>query len=163
MAGVEIGVLVDVNVGLPRCGIAPGEPAVVLATHIATDLVLRGVMGYEAAAVGIADRAAREANPQGDGTAAVDGALDAWPGCTACTSRAGGTGTFDITGAIEGITEIQAGSYVLMDTAYAQLDIPFEQAFSVLGTVLSRPRPEQCAADNGHRPAPSTTATPVKG
>ena len=62
---------------------------------------------------------------------------------------AGGTGTYDITGAMEGITEIQAGSYVLMDTAYAKLDIPFEQAFSILGTVLSRPRPEQCATDAG--------------
>ena len=40
-------------------------------------------------------------------------------------------------------------SYVLMDTAYAQLDIPFDQAFSVLSTVLSRPRREQCATDAG--------------
>jgi D-serine deaminase-like pyridoxal phosphate-dependent protein len=52
---------------------------------------------------------------------------------------------------VEGVTEIQAGSYVLMDTAYAQLDIPFEKAFSVLGTVLSRPSPTMCVADNGHK------------
>jgi D-serine deaminase-like pyridoxal phosphate-dependent protein len=64
---------------------------------------------------------------------------------------AGGTGTYDITGGMEGITEIQAGSYVLMDTAYAKLDIPFELAFSVLGTVLSRQRPDMCVADNGHK------------
>ena len=62
---------------------------------------------------------------------------------------AGGTGTFDITGRMEGITEIQAGSYVLMDTAYGKLGLPFEPAFSILATVLSRPRPEQCAADAG--------------
>ena len=36
------------------------------------------------------------------------------------------------------MTEIQAGSYVLMDTAYAKAGVPFEQAFSVLGTVISR-------------------------
>jgi D-serine deaminase-like pyridoxal phosphate-dependent protein len=65
---------------------------------------------------------------------------------------------------MEGITEIQAGSYVLMDTAYAKLDIPFEQAFSVLGTVLSRPRPEQCAADNGHKACSQDHGNPdVKG
>jgi len=50
---------------------------------------------------------------------------------------------------MEGITEVQAGSYVLMDTAYAKLGLPFEMAFSILGTVLSRPRPEQCATDSG--------------
>jgi D-serine deaminase-like pyridoxal phosphate-dependent protein len=62
---------------------------------------------------------------------------------------AGGTGTFDITGALEGITEIQAGSYALMDTAYAKLDIPFERAFSILSTVLSRPKPELGVTDSG--------------
>jgi D-serine deaminase-like pyridoxal phosphate-dependent protein len=77
---------------------------------------------------------------------------------------AGGTGTYDITGRMDGITEIQAGSYVLMDTAYAKLGLPFEQAFSVLGTVLSRPRPEQCAADNGHKACSQDHGNPgVKG
>jgi D-serine deaminase-like pyridoxal phosphate-dependent protein len=62
------------------------------------------------------------------------------------------------------MTEIQAGSYVLMDTAYAKLDIPFEQAFTVLGTVLSRPRPEQLAADNGHKACSIDHGNPsVKG
>jgi D-serine deaminase-like pyridoxal phosphate-dependent protein len=37
MCGVEVGVLVDVNVGMPRCGIAPGEPAVSLAKRSATE------------------------------------------------------------------------------------------------------------------------------
>jgi D-serine deaminase-like pyridoxal phosphate-dependent protein len=64
---------------------------------------------------------------------------------------AGGTGTYDITGRTDGITEIQAGSYVLMDTAYGKLDLPFEHAFSVLGTVVSRPRPNMCVADCGHK------------
>ena len=54
---------------------------------------------------------------------------------------AGGTGTYDISGRIDGITEIQAGSYVLMDTDYGSVDVPFEQAFWVLGTVVSRPTP----------------------
>ena len=47
---------------------------------------------------------------------------------------AGGTGTFDCN---DQATEIQAGSYALMDTAYAKLDLPFEQAFWVLATVIS--------------------------
>jgi D-serine deaminase-like pyridoxal phosphate-dependent protein len=153
-AGVEVGVLIDVNVGLPRCGIAPGEPAVELAKLVdATNgVVLRGMMGYEGHVVGLEDRAEREPRA----TKAMDRLLESVKmtreaGLSCEIVSAGGTGTYDITGGMEGITEIQAGSYALMDTAYAKLDIPFEQAFSVLGTVLSRPRPDQCAADCGHK------------
>jgi D-serine deaminase-like pyridoxal phosphate-dependent protein len=77
---------------------------------------------------------------------------------------AGGTGTYDITGQMDGITEIQAGSYVLMDTAYAKLDIPFELAFSILGTVLSRPSPNTCVTDSGHKSCTEDHGNPsVKG
>jgi D-serine deaminase-like pyridoxal phosphate-dependent protein len=166
-ANVEIGVLVDVNVGLPRCGIAPGEPAVALAKRVegTQGVRFRGFMGYEGHVVAIEDRAQREEKA----TRAMDRLLS-----TARLARderlrveivsGGGTGTYDITGALEGMTEIQAGSYVLMDTAYAKLDIPFELAFTVLGTVLSRPRPEQCAADNGHKACSIDHGNPsVKG
>jgi len=167
MAGVEIGVLVDVNVGLPRCGIAPGEPALELAKRVdETDgVVLRGLMGYEGHVVGMADRSEREAKAAKAmerllGTARM--VREAGLRCDVVSG--GGTGTYDITGAMEGITEVQAGSYVLMDTAYAALDVPFELAFSVLGTVLSRPRPEQCAADNGHKACSVDHGNPaVKG
>lgn len=151
-AAADIGVVIDVNVGLPRCGIAPGDDAVALAERIAQTpgLVLRGMMGYEGHVVGIADRADREpraAKAMERLLSTVEMARER--GLPIEIVSAGGTGTYDITGALDGITEIQAGSYVLMDTAYAKLDIPFEQAFSVLATVLSRPRPEQCAADAG--------------
>lgn len=152
MAGTEVGVLVDVNVGLPRCGIAPGEPAVELARQVDTmeGVVLRGLMGYEGHVVGIAGRAEREEKARKSMerlTSTV--AMVRAAGLPCDIVSAGGSGTYDITGNIDGITEIQAGSYVLWDTAYAQLDTPFEKAFSVLGTVLSRPRPEQCATDSG--------------
>ncbi|MHB8375585.1 MAG: alanine racemase [Dehalococcoidia bacterium] len=166
-AGVEVGVLVDVGVGLPRCGIAPGEPAVALARRVdATDGVrLCGVMGYEGHVVGIEDRGERTSRA----TKAIDRLLDTArmmrdAGLRCEIVSAGGTGTYDITGRMAGVTEIQAGSYVLMDTAYAKLGIPFEQAFSVLGTVLSRPRPEQCASDNGHKACSMDHGNPaVKG
>jgi D-serine deaminase-like pyridoxal phosphate-dependent protein len=47
---------------------------------------------------------------------------------------AGGTGTYDLN---TWATEIQAGSYALMDTAYAKLGLPFAHALSVLSTVIS--------------------------
>ena len=58
---------------------------------------------------------------------------------------AGGTGTWDLN---TWATEIQAGSYALMDTAYAQLDLPFRQALSVLATVVSV-SPRHAVADCG--------------
>jgi len=150
--GMEVGVLVDVNVGLPRCGIAPGEPALALARLVeATEGVrLRGLMGYEGHAVGLEDRSEREARAAKAMGRLLDTArLVREAGLPCDIVSAGGTGTYDITGRMEGITEVQAGSYVLMDTAYAKLDIPFELAFCILTTVLSRPRPEQCATDGG--------------
>jgi D-serine deaminase-like pyridoxal phosphate-dependent protein len=64
---------------------------------------------------------------------------------------AGGTGTFDISGRVAGVTEIQAGSYALMDTDYAAVGVPFEQAFWVLGTVVSTPATDRCVIDAGHK------------
>jgi D-serine deaminase-like pyridoxal phosphate-dependent protein len=58
----------------------------------------------------------------------------------------GGTGTWDIN---HSITELQAGSYLLMDTAYGHLDLPFEPALFVVGTVVSRSRRGFAVADVG--------------
>ncbi|MEX0800475.1 MAG: alanine racemase [Dehalococcoidia bacterium] len=153
-AGSEVGVLVEVSIGF-RCGVAPGEPALALARRAAdtTGVSLRGLMGYEGHAVGLEDRASRETTTR---AAVVDRLLPSVrlvreAGLPCDIVSAGGTGTFDITGRIEGVTEIQAGSYVLMDTAYARLGLPFEQALSLLGTVLSRPSAAMCVADCGHK------------
>lgn len=153
-AGVEVGVLVDVNVGMPRCGIAPGGEAVALARRVAdtAGVRLRGVMGYEGHVVGREDRAKREEGARKAMESLLATArMMREAGLPCDIVSAGGTGTYDITGRMEGVTEIQAGSYVLMDTAYAKLDIPFEKALTVLGTVLSRPNPALCVADCGHK------------
>ena len=153
-SGVEVGALVDVNVGQNRCGVSPGGEAVALAKRIvdARGVKLKGLMGYEGHAVGIAGRAEREtavrrAMERLVSTAAMF--VDA--GLPTPIVSAGGTGSYDISGALEGITEIQAGSYALMDTDYGKLGLPFEQALFVLGTVISRPVPERCVADSGHK------------
>ena len=150
----EIGVLVDVNVGQNRCGVAPAEAAVSLARRVASarNVRLRGVMGYEGHLVAVADRAARDARTREAMAALVATArLLRQAGLPCDVVSAGGTGTYDITGRIDGITEIQAGSYVLMDSDYGRLDVPFEQAFWVLGTVISRPTSTRCVADCGHK------------
>ena len=50
----------------------------------------------------------------------------------------GGTGTYDLAAAAGALTEVQAGSYVLMDGRYGTLDLPFEQALYCVTTVISR-------------------------
>lgn len=153
-ARLAIGVLVDVNVGQERCGVAPGEPAVALARIVADagGLRLRGVMGYEGHLQPLRDRAERDARARAamwNLVATAEQIRAAGLPCDVVSS--GGTGTYDISGRVAGVTEIQAGSYALMDSDYAAVGVPFEQACTVLGTVVSRPSPERCVADCGHK------------
>jgi len=162
-----IGILVDINVGQGRCGVAPGAAALALATRVAatTGVRLRGVMGYEGHLQAIADRAERKrrASAAMNDLVATAGLLQE-SGLPCDVVSGGGTGTYDISGRVPGVTEIQAGSYVLMDTDYARLNLPFEHAFSVLGTVVSKPGADYCVADCGHKSMTKDHGLPsVKG
>ena len=123
-------VLVDVNVGLPRCGCAPEEAGRLAERARARGLSVRGVMGYEGHVVGLEDRRSREEMT----AASMALLLHAHELVGGDLVSAGGTGTYDIN---TWATEIQAGSYALMDTAYAKLGLPFAQALTVLSTVIS--------------------------
>jgi D-serine deaminase-like pyridoxal phosphate-dependent protein len=163
----EIGVLVDLNVGQNRCGVAPGRDALELAKRVVRTpgVKLRGVMGYEGHLQPIAERVDRERQAR----AAMDQLVGTAQmlresGLPCDVVSGGGTGTYDISGRVPGVTEIQAGSYVVMDTDYARLGLPFEQAFSVLGTVVSRAADGYCVADCGHKSMTKDHGLPgVKG
>jgi D-serine deaminase-like pyridoxal phosphate-dependent protein len=153
-AGVIIGILVDVNVGQNRCGVNSEHDALVLARSVADarGVRLRGVMGYEGHAQPIRDRLERTAAAQRAMSILTAVARRLRNEGLACeVVSAGGTGTYDISGRTRDVTEIQAGSYVLMDSDYADVGVPFEQAFWVLGTVVSRPEPDRLVADCGHK------------
>jgi D-threonine aldolase len=123
-------VLIDVNVGLPRCGCDPADAGRLADQARRAGLEVRGVMGYEGHVVGLEDRAARA-----DGVAASMGVLAAaHDRVGGPVISGGGTGTWDLN---HTVTELQAGSYTLMDTAYDRLRLPFRRALSVLGTVVS--------------------------
>ncbi len=123
-------VLIDVEVGLPRCGCSPDDAPRLAEAARAAGLEVRGVMGYEGHLMMVGDRAER-----------IDRVGAAMELLTAAHDRVGGdivsgggTGTFDTN---TWCTEIQAGSYTLMDTQYTTLDLPFELALGVLATVIS--------------------------
>ncbi|AXC16284.1 low-specificity D-threonine aldolase (plasmid) [Acidisarcina polymorpha] len=61
----------------------------------------------------------------------------------------GGTGTYDAAGAFPGITEIQAGSYLLMDTLYFDRGSRFQRALTLLATVISQPNAHRAVLDCG--------------
>jgi D-threonine aldolase len=123
-------VVIDVNVGLPRCGCDPGDAGSLADLARARGLEVRGVMGYEGHIVGVPERATRieKIKP------AMDALLAAHGDVGGDLVSAGGTGTYDIN---TWATEIQAGSYALMDTAYTELGLPFGQALSIEATVIS--------------------------
>jgi D-serine deaminase-like pyridoxal phosphate-dependent protein len=137
---LELGVLIEVNVGLPRCGVKP-EKAAEIARLIdkAPGLALRGVMGYEGHLVMNKDEDVRikeTKKSMGMLVQAAEFVRETGMRCEIVSG--GGTGTYNITGAFPGITEVQAGSYVMMDTTYEKLNLGFKKAVTIMSTVQSR-------------------------
>ena len=130
VAGGVAEVVIDVNVGLPRCGCDPAHAGRLADRARAGGLEVRGVMGYEGHIVGVADRVRRIEMIE----PAMTALMRAHEDVGGEVISAGGTGTFDIN---IWATEIQAGSYALMDTAYTTLGLPFAQALYVEATVIS--------------------------
>jgi D-serine deaminase-like pyridoxal phosphate-dependent protein len=63
---------------------------------------------------------------------------------------AGGTATWEWTAAYPGITEIQAGTYVVMDMFHGRMVGGFEHALTVQSTVIGRP-PSRIILDVGSK------------
>jgi D-serine deaminase-like pyridoxal phosphate-dependent protein len=134
-------VVVDVSVGMPRCGCAPEDAGRLAELARATGLDVRGVMGYEGHVVGLADREKRVAMT----AASMEMLARAHALVGGDVISAGGTGTYDIN---TYATEIQAGSYALMDNAYAELALPFRRALAIVATVIHA-EPTHAVADCG--------------
>ncbi len=150
-AGVPLQVLVDIDGGLGRCGVLPGEPALALAQlAIAEGLLFRGLTGYEGHCVRLAPGPEKIEAAQQAMAKLVDTAmLMRAKGLAVDIVSAGGTGTYSISGRVPGITEIQGGSYLVMDTDYHTVRPEFAPALSVLGTVISKPNKQRFVLNIG--------------
>ncbi len=146
-------VLLDIDVGQGRTGIAPGSRVLELARHVAAQprLELAGVMGYEGHLQMLRgaeerDRRCREAISRLTGAA---GELRA-AGFSIEVVTTGGTGTAEICAGCAGVTEVQPGSFIFMDTAYREaIGSGYEQALTLVSTVVSCPRPGEAVVDAG--------------
>ncbi len=123
-------VIVDVNVGLPRCGCLPGDAGHIAALARAAGMAVRGVMGYEGHLMVVDDADDQRRRVE----EAMDRLFAAHDEVGGDVVSAGGTGTYHLH---HRVTEVQAGSYALMDSYYARLGHPFVQACHVYGTVVS--------------------------
>lgn len=141
--GVNIGVLVEVNIGHNRCGVAPYEPVLEIIKYILEKqgITFWGLMGYDGHCtlkVTEDERGplSRKANLL---LANVKKYVEA-SGIKVEIVSAGGTFTYRYAAEIDGITEVQAGTYLLMDTGFRDNGVrEFDCALSVLTTVISRP------------------------
>jgi D-serine deaminase-like pyridoxal phosphate-dependent protein len=150
-ARTQLQVVVDVEVGLKRCGVRPGEAAVRLAKIVLENgLKLRGLMGYEGHL--------QQIPPGPEKEAAIKSSLQPLIDCKCLLERegipveivtCGGTGTSAVAATIPGVTEIQAGSYLLMETNYAKFVPQFKVSLSVLTSVISKTPGERIVVDAG--------------
>ena len=151
-AGATLRVLIEVDVGMHRCGVKSVEEALSLAQIILSNpgLKFEGIMGYEGHMVMVPDLEDRK-----------KGCIDSMQvlisvkeileksGIEVGIVSAGGTGTYNIAGTYPGITEIQGGSYIVMDAKYHSVLQDFERALTLLTTVTSRPDKETAILDAG--------------
>ena len=162
----QLNVVVDIDLGLKRCGVPPGEPAAALAQRaVAGGLRFRGLMGYEGHL--------QLLPPGPEKVRTVRQTLEALVGSKILIERlgipveivsCGGTGDYAISGAYPGVTENQAGSFMLMDTGYAPFAPDFRPALSVLATVVSKTEGERIVVDAGVKAISGERGLPsVKG
>ncbi|MGE3821963.1 MAG: alanine racemase [Isosphaeraceae bacterium] len=164
--GVTIGLLVDVDLGMERCGVNAPKAAAALAQRVASAPGLRfdGVMGYEGHTLLIE-------NPEEKRQAietAIGRLLDARTeieraGLPCRIVSAGGTGSYQISSTIPGLTEIQAGGGVFACRYYTELCKVqgHEPAIALLATVVSRPEGNRAILDIGQKSVSGYRTPPV--
>lgn len=152
-AGVEIGLLIEVNVGMNRCGIAPGEATVELAREItaAPGLRLDGLMGWEGHVLAFDD--ATKQTKIGEAMTALTSTAEACreAGIEIKIVSSSGSGTFRMAAPTKGITEVQAGGGVFSDLNYAKWGLDHDFALTILTRVVSRPTETRVVVDGGFK------------
>jgi D-serine deaminase-like pyridoxal phosphate-dependent protein len=151
--GATVGVLVEVDIGMARCGVEPGAPAVALARQVANTPGLRflGLQGYDGHLQMLPDAVERRRQClEGlEKLIATRRQIEA-AGIPVQVVTGAGTGTLEYVSTYEGVTEIQPGSFVLMDSAYHGLRPEFRCALSILAAVISC-RPTWYVTDAGSK------------
>jgi D-serine deaminase-like pyridoxal phosphate-dependent protein len=164
-AGATVGVLIEIDTGMRRCGLTDPAQAAALVSQVSKlpGIRVEGVTGYEGHC-SLEDDVARRTVKQRAAMevllAAVAAIEEAGVACPIVS--AGGTRTWWLTAATPVITEIQAGTYLLMDRFHSGIEGGFEPALRVLATVISR-SPERIVVDAGNKSVAAPELTALAG
>jgi D-serine deaminase-like pyridoxal phosphate-dependent protein len=162
-ANGQLGVLIEIDIGMARCGIPPGEAAIPMAQRIAKSPGLRfdGLQGYDGHLQLIADANERKTKClQGLEQLIETKRFIEKAGIPVPIVTGAGTGTWEFVAGYPGVTEIQPGSFVLMDCIYNAVRPEFGCALSILSTVLSV-RPKWYNLDAGSKAISKDFGSPI--
>ena len=143
-ARVTLGIMVELDAGLGRCGVAPGQAAVELARSVggSPGLEFHGIMAIPP----VVDSDTRlQMQPVLDTRELLEREG------LSCEVSVAGTHNYDVAASLDGVTEVQAGSYPLMDYRYCQVRPEFSPAAKVLTSVISHPTDQSAVLDAGHK------------
>ena len=161
--GVRIPVVIEVDTGMHRSGVQPGEPTLALSRQVHDSPGLRylGLMSWEGHSRGVKDPDERRATCE-KAVRLLTGTAQRCreAGLPVEIVSCGGTGTHMISARIPGVTEIQAGGLIFNDVYYSGFGLDHEFALTVSSTVVSRPTPTRIITDAGRKTMSQDTAVP---
>jgi D-serine deaminase-like pyridoxal phosphate-dependent protein len=168
---VTIHLLVEINVGQNRCGVAPGPAAADLADEIARlpGLHFRGFQGYHGSLQQVVDFDRRTADIRHALALLLESAdVARRRGHAIEVLTGGGTGSSATDIGLHGLTELQPGSYVFMDCNYNRIQwgpdgvpVPFSQTISILTSVVSCTSADRIIVDAGWKSASCDSGVPI--
>jgi D-serine deaminase-like pyridoxal phosphate-dependent protein len=154
--GLRQRAIIEVDIGLRRVGVPPGEPTLKLARQL-TDLPgieLAGIMGYEGHLLALADPGEKASQIREALATLVDTARSLEAAGIPCPIvSCAGTGSYLYAVRQPGVTELQAGGAIFMDAYYRRkCQVPdLDFALTIVATVVSRPTPERAIIDAGRK------------
>lgn len=163
-AGVEIGVVVEVDNGMGRAGVAPGEPALALSRLLCGTRGLRylGLMGWEGHTVGIQDPAEKKAAVEkAVGLLGESARLCRDAGLPVSIVSGGGSGDYTLSSRLGVLTESQAGGATFCDATYMAWGAATRPSLFVRTMVTSRPTPTRVIFDAGFKSLPAWARSPL--
>ena len=163
-AGSQPRVLIELDSGMGRAGVAPGRAAVDLAREVVAlgNLRVAGIMAWEGHVLTILDageRATAIRTALGQVLDTAEAIREA--GIPVGIVSVGGTGTLTTAMEVEGVTELQAGGGIFGDAFYRTLDVPVEPALSIRTIVTSRPSPTRIIIDAGRKTVDPSNVPPI--
>lgn len=162
-AGVEVGLLIEINTGMNRAGVPPGQAAVDLARLICdtSGVHFRGLMAWEGHTLSQREEAKLSAIRTAVEQLITTADMCRQDGMPVEIISGGGSGTYLVTSSIAGVTEIQAGGAIFNDVTYRNWGVQTVPALFVRATVTSRPAPERLIFDAGFKSLPAWNSKPV--